>query len=83
MKVKICTWKMCSERFSPYIITRLKNDKDKFNLDTLEIEESLCMWQCKIWPNIKIEDEFISKMSPLKASDLILKKIKVNKNANK
>ncbi len=81
MKIKVCTWKMCSERFSSYIIDRLKNDKDRFNLDTLEIEESLCMWECKKWPNVVIDWEKHNSCSPTKVSDILFKKIK-NNNAN-
>lgn len=76
MKVKVCTWKMCSERFSPYILTRLENDKKTFNLNNLEIESSLCMWKCKVWPNVMIENECASKMNPFKTSELVFKKLK-------
>jgi hypothetical protein len=34
---------MCSERFSEYIITRIKNDETRFNLKDIEIEETPCM----------------------------------------
>jgi len=82
MKIKVCSWKMCSDRFSEYIVTRLKNDIEKFNLKNIEIEETLCMWRCKEGPNMAIENENFSRMNPLKASELLSKKNK-NKNANK
>ena len=83
MKVKVCTWKTCSERWSEYIIKRLENDKEFFDLDDLEIESSPCMWWCKEWPNIVIWNEKFKKMNPLKTSDLLFKKLKEIKNANK
>ena len=55
MKIKICTWSTCKDRFSEYIITRLKNDKERFNLDSIEFEECLCLWQCQQWPNIVVD----------------------------
>ena len=82
MKIKVCTWKMCSERFSEYIITRIKNDTTRFNLKDIEIEQTPCMWRCKEGPNVVIENEKFSRMNPLKISDLITKK-KKKKNANK
>lgn len=82
MKIKVCTWKMCSERFSEYIISRIENDKERFNLKDIEIEKTPCMWNCKQWPNIVIDNDKHARMNPLKTSDLIFKKLK-NKNANK
>ena len=82
MKIKICTWKICSGRFSEYIIDRIKNDKNRFNLKNVEIEEMACTWKCKDWPNVIIDNEVFSRMNPLKTSELLFKKLK-NKNANK
>lgn len=72
MKIKVCTGKACADRFSGYIITRLKNDKEKFNLDHVEIEECMCTWQCSKWPNIIIDKNIKNAMNPAKASELIL-----------
>lgn len=83
MKIMICTWTICSERFSSYIIDRIKNDKHRFNLNTVEIVESPCLWNCKRWPNIQIDKEKFSSMNPLKTSNLMFKKLKNNKNVNK
>ena len=71
MKVQVCCWKTCKERFSEYIITRLENDKEKNNLKNLTIEESKCMWECKIWPNIKIDGNKENRMNPAKVSELV------------
>ncbi len=68
MKIKVCTWKMCTERFSQYIITRLQNDKIKFNLDKLEIENCMCLWKCSSWPNIVVDWNIKKYVNPLKAS---------------
>ncbi len=76
MEIKICNWKACKERFCSYIKTRLENDIKKFELKNIEITESPCMWECKIWPNIKINWEKHNKVSPTKASELLFKKLK-------
>lgn len=83
MEVKVCTWKMCSSRFSEYILKRLENDKKNFNIKNLEITESLCMWWCKEWPNIIIWEEKYHNMDPLKANNTLFKKLNNKKNANK
>lgn len=88
MKIKVCTWSACKDRFSDYIITRLKNDKQRFNLNDLEIEESLCMWQCPKWPNIKVDWEIKNYITPSKASEFLFwwakkKKKKNTNNTNK
>jgi len=83
MKIKVCTWSVCKDRFSEYIITRLKNDKERFNLKDLEIEESLCMWECKKWPNIKVDWNMHNYITPSKASEFVFhtnKKKKKKKN---
>jgi NADH:ubiquinone oxidoreductase subunit E len=72
MKIKVCTWKTCMDKFSNYIIDRLNNDKKKFNLNHIDIEESKCMWHCKKWPNIKIDKNIHNYCNPLKASKIIL-----------
>ncbi len=76
MDIKICNWKTCSERFCSYIKTRLENDIKKFDLKNINLEDSPCMWDCKIWPNIKINNEKINKVNPTKASELLFKKLK-------
>ena len=72
MKIKVCTWKTCNDRFSEYILTRLENDKTRFNLDSLIIEKSLCMWQCKSWPNIAVDWNIQNYSNPAKASSFAL-----------
>ncbi len=79
MKISICTWKTCTDRFSEYIITRLKNDKTRFNLEKVFIEESPCMWKCKEWPNVKIDWNIRHYMNPAKVAEAVLNNNKKKK----
>lgn len=79
MKVQVCTWKGCKERFSEYIVTRLKNDKEFYKKDSLIIEEFKCMWNCQNWPNILIDKEIYPHMSPVLASEKVFNNIIVKK----
>jgi NADH:ubiquinone oxidoreductase subunit E len=72
MKIKICKWKTCSDRFSQYITTRLQNDKTRFNIDNLELEDCMCLWQCKSGPNIVVDWNIKNYTSPIKASEFAL-----------
>lgn len=74
MKVKVCTWKTCKEKFSEYIFTRLQNDKKKLEMENLEIEKIPCMWNCKLWVNVCIWKETFSEQTPIKTSNLVTKK---------
>lgn len=78
MKIQVCKWKTCSDRFSSYIIDRLNNDKSRFNLDKLEIEEVMCLWNCKCWPSVLFNWKLIWSMNPTKASDLVNKSKSTN-----
>lgn len=79
MKIKVCMWKTCSDRFSQYITTRLLNDKTRFNLSNLEVEDCMCLWQCKSGPNIVVDKDIKNYMNPAKASELALKHNKKKK----
>ena len=68
MKISVCTWQSCKGRFSEYIITRLKNDKERFNLSSLIIEENPCIWNCHAWPSILVDGDVRPYMNPAKAS---------------
>lgn len=72
MKISVCTWQSCKGRFSEYIITRLKNDKERFNLDSLVIEENACIWNCHAWPSILVDWDVRPYMNPAKASFIAL-----------
>jgi len=83
MKIQVCTWKNCKSKFSQYIITRLENDKEKFNKENVEILESSCMGHCKQWPNVIFDAKREEYMNPIKASDILLwKKVKKKKKKN-
>lgn len=79
MKVQVCHGRTCTERFCKYINTRLENDKQKFSLNNVIIEDSKCMGQCKKWPNVKIDDTIHNYMNPAKAAELIQPKPKKKK----
>jgi len=84
MKVQVCTWKWCREKFSEYILTRLKNDKEFYWVwDNLIIEEFKCRWDCKHWPNIIIDKNIHTHMTPAKASELVFHNKKKNNNNKK
>lgn len=41
--MNVCTGRSCSERYSKYILARLRSDKEKFDKnDNIAIEECLC-----------------------------------------
>lgn len=76
MKVDVCTWKSCWWKFSKYILTRLTNDIKFCNWKNIELQETLCMWQCKKWVNIKIDNQIHNYIQPAKASDLVSQRVK-------
>lgn len=82
MQVKVCTGKSCASKFSKYITTRLENDTKFYDWKNVELEECLCLWECKKWPNIKIDKETFNYVNPAKASDIILKKLSEKKKNN-
>lgn len=84
MKVQVCHGRTCTEKFCEYINTRLENDKEKFQLKDFEIIDAKCMWHCKKWPNIKVDEEVHHYINPAKAAELIQPKPKKKKtNFNK
>lgn len=76
MEVKICKWKICSSKFSDYIVARLENDKKNFELNNLEISQTSCLWLCEKWPNILFDGKKITNQNPIKTSTLITKNYK-------
>lgn len=82
MIIKVCNWKNCQSKFNSYIISRIKNDILKFNLEHIEIEEHPCMWFCEEWPIVKIDKEILKNANPIKASEMIFKRINGNKKNN-
>lgn len=76
MKVQVCTERSCKSKFSSYIITRLENDIQKFDLKDLKVQESWCMGNCKKSPNVMFDTERQEYMTPVKASKKALDSIK-------
>lgn len=76
MKVQVCTGKTCSSKFSQYIITRLQNDKKKFDIKSLSIDECACMGNCKKWPNVMFDKAHEEYMTPAKASKKVFDSLK-------
>lgn len=72
MKIQICCWKTCKSNFSEYITKRLKSDIERLDLKNIEIEETMCMWMCKKWPNVKINNDVINYAEPARISDLVI-----------
>ncbi len=60
MKIQICFWKACMENFWEYILKRVNSDIKKYDLKNIIVEKSPCMWECKKWPNVKIDGEIIN-----------------------
>jgi NADH:ubiquinone oxidoreductase subunit E len=83
MIIKICNWKSCQDNFNSYIIIRLKNDIERFELKNVKIEEVSCMWMCDEWPIIKIDKEILKHATPIKASEMMFRKINWEKPKKK
>lgn len=75
MKICICDWKSCKDKFINYTEKRLNSDIEKFELKNIFIEKCSCMWNCKSWPNIKIDNEIFNYIDPAKASKLMMERI--------
>lgn len=75
MKIKVCQWTTCKDKFAKYMITRIKRDIEKFDLKHIEIEETPCMWMCKDWPNAMIDKDVINHANPSKLSEAMFKKL--------
>ncbi len=76
MKIQVCTWKLCKERWSEYILKRLESDKKMFNLDNVFISNCACMWHCKEWPNVMFDKHLEHHSDPARASKMMMDKIK-------
>ena len=79
MKVQVCTWKMCSERFSSYIIERLEKDKDFFKLENLQVESCMCTGNCKNGPVALFDGDIQLRTNPIQASEIARWKKQVQK----
>ncbi len=76
MKIQICEWKSCREKQSKYLAERVKRDALFYKWEKIpEIENCLCLGNCRLAPNIKIDGVLESYMSPIKLSEKLQKKI--------
>lgn len=76
MKIQVCTGKKCKQRWSEYILERLKNDKEFYKLNSLIIEECGCKNNCKNWPIVIVDGKEETHMNGVKASKILLDKMK-------
>lgn len=81
IKIQICNWKNCSQKWNKYIIKRLESDKNFYNYkEEINIEQTTCMWNCKNSINIKIDKEMFSNQNPAETSKIIRNKILKSEN---
>jgi NADH:ubiquinone oxidoreductase subunit E len=79
--VKICKWRACTERFSPFIEKRLLADKDFYSYPAdVIIEDCLCQGRCKEWPTVVYDTDVQTYMNPIKASEMLRRKVGEWKN---
>lgn len=85
MKVQVCVWKACKDKFSEYILTRLESDKKFYNLHNTIVEKCPCTWNCKTWPSVVMDWHIEKYMNPAKASKVMIdkKNNKTNKKTKK
>lgn len=79
MKVQICNWKLCKQKFSEYIFKRISQDIEKFKLHSIILEKCSCLWDCEKWPNVLIDWKIENYQDPAKTSKIILDKINFKK----
>lgn len=74
--VKICSWKSCTERFSPFIKKRLEADIGFYHYpEGIVIEDCLCQGRCKEGPTLVFDNDVQVGMNPIKASEILRKKV--------
>lgn len=76
MKIEVCTGKSCKGRFSEYILTRIKNDIEKYKISGVDCSTCLCTGNCQKWPNVLFDGKREEHMNPAKASKKFLDTIK-------
>jgi NADH:ubiquinone oxidoreductase subunit E len=83
MKIQICMWNGCKEKYSEYILQRLERDKERFELNNVIISTCSCLDNCKKWPVVMFDKHIEGYMTPTKASKMMMDKIKWNKPKKK
>ncbi len=69
MKIEVCFWKTCKEKFANYVFDRVQKDIKMYDLKSIKLEKSHCMWLCKKWPNAKVDWEAINYANWAKVSE--------------
>ncbi len=83
MKIQVCMWNGCKEKYSEYILQRLERDKERFDLSNVIISTYACLDNCKQWPVVMFDKHIEGYMTPTKASKMMMDKIKWNKPKKK
>lgn len=75
--LKICNGKMCSSKFSSYILERAKNDIQNKDLKHIQVESCGCQGNCEKGPTVILEQggkkERLSFMNPAEIGNVICK----------
>ncbi len=79
MEIKICKGRSCSERHTEYIANRIERDLVFYNIEGVNVTSCLCQWRCKEGPVVLFDNDIQSRMNPVKASELLRKKIEMIK----
>lgn len=87
IKVEVCFGKSCGRDYAKYIGQRILNEQkyDSSKLDELPLETELdlkeisfckknCMGRCKEGPNVKIDNDFFTRCTPVSVWNSISKK---------
>jgi Thioredoxin-like [2Fe-2S] ferredoxin len=82
--IKVCTGRSCSERFSSFVMSRLERDRDFYSYpEELVIESCLCQGRCKEGPTVVFDNDVQVYMNPIKASEMLRRKVGEWKNREK
>lgn len=74
--IQVCTGKTCTERYSNYLLARLRSDKAKYDQDDqIGIETCACRGKCAEAPVFLYEKELFTRANPIKASEVFLRKL--------
>ena len=63
MKIQVCMWNWCKKRYSEYILKRLENDVERFDMNNVNLSTCACCWKCEEWPVVKFAKRTESEVS--------------------
>ncbi|MBP9811914.1 (2Fe-2S) ferredoxin domain-containing protein [Candidatus Gracilibacteria bacterium] len=82
--IQVCAGRACSEHFSPFIKKRLEADRGFYGYpEEVIIEDCLCQGRCKDGPTVIFDNDIQIGMNPIKASEILRKKVNDWKNREK